>query len=380
MNTRIDDIEVLRALAVLFVILQHTFGNLITWPSMASALIPYFNGGSGVDLFFAISGFVIAKDFMKRVDGLRDGAAKFEEAINFWIKRIWRLLPSAWLWLAIILLLSMFFNSSGVFGSVTTNAWATLAGALNFANFRLADAFGHYPYGASFVYWSLSLEEQFYLVFPLVLIFLRPWFVWLVLALLFFQLFSERSMLMMMLRTDALMFGILLAMLGNSRYHGRFDPRFLEHRFASLFVIGGCSLALVFAASSVMSSFSYRMSLVAILAGGLVYAASYDKSYVMRDGVMKRVMVYLGARSYALYLTHIPAFFLCRESWLRATGDHTPSSSVEQALFVLAAYLLMFVLAEMNYSFVECPLRRKGRRIVAQRLEKPTLRDPVGRA
>ncbi|MFK7732180.1 MAG: acyltransferase family protein [Pseudomonadales bacterium] len=368
-TNRIDDIEVLRALAVLFVIVHHTFGNLIMWRHSVSPFIPYFNGGAGVDLFFAISGFVIAKDFIGRMDARQGLSAKFEEAVSFWIKRIWRLIPSAWLWLALILALSFFYNSSGVFEPFEANLWATLAGALNFANFRLADSFGNYSYGASFVYWSLSLEEQFYLLFPLFLIFLRRWFVYLVLALLFFQLFSERSanIVMMMFRTDALMLGILLAMLSNSKWHKKCEPSYFTNRLPGIVLVAGCLLALLMVGSVAMNELPYRMSMVALLAGLLVYLASYDKSYVMKDSSLKQLMVTLGARSYALYLSHIPAFFLVRESWVRIVGLDTPEGFAARVLFIVLAYTLVFGLAELNYRFVETPFRRVGQQIAARR-------------
>lgn len=377
-SKKIDDIEVLRAFAVLFVMLHHTIGNLVIWKGFGAGLTPYFNGGAGVDLFFAISGFVIARDFTKRVDARQGLAAKFDEAVTFWIKRIWRLIPSAWLWLAIMLALSYFYNRSGVFEPFEANIWATVAGVFNFANFRLADSFGNYSYGASFVYWSLSLEEQFYLLFPLVLILLRPWFVWLVIAVMVFQLFTERStnMLMMMIRTDALMMGVLLAMLSSSSVHRALEPRILRHRLPGMILVVSCFFVLVVVGSTGMKELPYRMSFVAVVAGVFVYLASYDQSYVMRDSALKRILVQLGARSYALYLVHIPAFFLVRESWVRVMGDDIPQSTCARLAFLAVAYLLAFVLAEANYRLIETPFRRVGQGIARRRSQRAA-DDPV---
>lgn len=371
-SKKIDDIEVLRGFAVLFVILQHTTGNLISWNGFAASLVPYFNGGAGVDLFFAISGFVIAKDFIHRVDARQGYSAKFDEALTFWIKRIWRLIPSAWLWLVIILVLSYFYNRSGIFQPFEANLWATVAGAFNFANFRLADAFGNYSYGASFVYWSLSLEEQFYFLFPLILIFLRPWFIWIVLIVLLAQLFNERTtMMQLMFRTDALMMGILLAMLSNSSFHKRLEPRILKYQLPGMIIVISSFMVLLVAGSNGMKEvLSYRMSIVATVAGFLVYLASYNQSYIMRDSPVKRLFVWTGARSYALYLTHIPAFFLLRESWSRISDDGVPESAYGKLMFVAVAYGLAFALAEANYRFVETPFRRVGQRIAKERSQR----------
>ena len=68
-----------------------------------------------------------------------------------------------------------------------------LAGVAQYANFRFADSFYRYEYGTSFVYWSLSLEEQFYLLFPLMIVLFRKHLVWALLALVAVQLFTLRT-------------------------------------------------------------------------------------------------------------------------------------------------------------------------------------------
>src|SRR5476649_2292342 len=112
----------------------------------------------GVDLFFAISGFVIARSLIPALQGCSTRQEYWQQTRNFWLRRAFRLLPSAWLWLALMLLACVFINRSGAFGTLQANLQATLAGVAQYANFRFADSFFHYEYGTSFVYWSLSLE------------------------------------------------------------------------------------------------------------------------------------------------------------------------------------------------------------------------------
>ena len=158
MKKRIDDIEVLRGFAVLFVVVHHASDNLLTWTSPAlTRFYTYFGGWFGVDLFFAISGFVIARDLVPRLQVSTNNISALQITLAFWLRRAWRLLPSAWLWLGIILLATVIFNQSGAFGTFRANFEATIAAITQVANVRFAESFMRWEYGASFVYWSLSL-------------------------------------------------------------------------------------------------------------------------------------------------------------------------------------------------------------------------------
>jgi len=207
----ISDIEVLRAVAVLGVILQHMHGNLFPKAALDASLSVFFRGGVGVDLFFAISGFVIARSFLPKALHSSPEVRYRTIACRFWINRFFRLAPSAWLWLLIILVLCLTYNESGVFGTFETNAYWTLSGVLNFSNILFAQYFAVQEPGVSFVYWSLSLEEQFYLVFPLVVWLFKRRVSWFFAALALAQIFSQRGLYEMVFRTDAIAFGVLVA-------------------------------------------------------------------------------------------------------------------------------------------------------------------------
>jgi peptidoglycan/LPS O-acetylase OafA/YrhL len=99
------DIEVLRAVAVLMVLVDH-IELLVPWPGAASVVHSITSLWGGVDVFFAISGFVIASMF------LRQPPSNFflAFAVPFWIRRVYRIWPSALLWLSIMLLLPLLFN------------------------------------------------------------------------------------------------------------------------------------------------------------------------------------------------------------------------------------------------------------------------------
>ncbi len=365
-SRRIADIELLRGIAVLFVMFHHAHSNLVTWPSFGFDLLySYVNFWPGVDLFFAISGFVIARSLLPALDAAGDGAARFRTVIAFWIRRAWRLLPAAWLWLGITLLASILFNRSGVFGTVHANVGATIAGMLDVANFRFAASFMHSEYGASFHYWSLSLEEQFYLLLPLAALTLGRRLPAMLAILVLIQFLTNRNTpFLMMVRTDAILLGVLIALWSRHPSYRLVEPTGLaKARIGRLLTLGVLLGGIVTFAADQLQTVSIRVGLIALLSAALVLIASFDRDYLWPDGFAKRVLVWVGSRSYGLYLIHIPAFFTTREILFRLRpADWVPGRADLLPLILIAAALIL-VASELSYRLVEVPLRDRGARI-----------------
>lgn len=376
-SKRIADIEVLRAIAVLGVVFHHAFNNLFAWATPdVQAFRNQFQFWWGVDLFFAISGFVIARDLLPRLVAARENGQFWRVAGGFWIRRAGRLLPSAWLWLLLPLLAIVLFNKSGVFGDLRINLMATLAGLGQFANFRFADSFMRYDYGITFVYWSLSLEEQFYLLLPLLALLLRRWLPWFLIALVVVQFFQLRTPILMVLRTDAIALGVLLALWSHSASYRHLEPRLLgRHWLAGLILLIGIGTLLAWLSSANQQLLTYRIGLIALLSAALVLIASYDRNYLLPSGALQRLMLWVGSRSYAIYLIHIPAFFLTRELWFRLAPEGTVFGPAYMPGFALTALLLIVAASELNYRFIEMPLRRRGVRL-AERIEARNSSNP----
>jgi peptidoglycan/LPS O-acetylase OafA/YrhL len=368
MNERIADIEVLRAVAVLFVLFQHV-GSLFPWTSpILELLYTYLGGTFGVDLFFAVSGFVIARDLIPRLRAAPDRTAAWRIMLAFWLRRIWRLWPSAWLWLGLVLLAVWLFNSSGAFGSLEANLQATLAGVFHYANVRFAQLFMVSEIGASFVYWSLSLEEQFYLLFPLLIVLFRRHLVWLLMVIALVQIGLPRAHpYLMMFRTDALALGILLAL-----WSRQASWLAMLSLFAALGRWGCAMLALAsIGAMAVLSSrlalTDYAIGLIALLSGLMVWMASYNRDFLVPARPLKAVLIWIGARSYALYLIHVPVFFATRELFYRIAPERADDPQLAAA-YLLCALLLLVVLAELNFRLLELPLRVRGAQLSARLL------------
>lgn len=358
------DIECLRGVAVLCVAFHHMQGNLFhpKLPGLQNFL-QHSSYWFGVDLFFAISGFVIGRSLLPSLlEQPHHLKHQLKTITAFWIRRAWRLLPSAWLWLAFVLIASMFFNKSDVFGTPHANAMATLAGILNFANVRFADAFLRYEYGASFVYWSLSLEEQFYLLLPILVLSLRKRVDALMILVFVAQLFLFRTPLLMSFRTDAIALGVLLAIAEPGRIYGFARPDFLRHLGRMRWMIPLLLLGLLSVlASPDLQNWKYRISAIAVASIILVWIASYDNDYLLSTGPFKRVLTWVGARSYAIYLIHIPAYFFIRETAFRLGIQTSNTDFVHTMALTIAAVALTMTAADVNFRFVEAPLRRHGR-------------------
>jgi peptidoglycan/LPS O-acetylase OafA/YrhL len=356
---RLQEIEVLRAIAVLGVVLHHIRGNLFMAPhhlfDLVTSHLVYANG---VDLFFAISGFVIARGLLPALAAC-DRARGFQSVtVAFWIRRAWRLLPSAWLWLAVILLASWIFNRSGVFDTVGVNLWATAAGVLDYANFRFADTFMRRAYGASFVWWSLSLEEQFYFLLPLLALAFRRFLPWMLLALWAVQFPLPRTPLLAMTRTDAILLGVLLAYWET---HPSFDVAGRLLRRAP-WPVRLATVAILFLALGVLGTWNtfwdrFDIGLTSLVCGVLVFLAAQNKSLLIAEGPARNIMVWLGGRSYGIYLVHIPVFFALRECMFRI------GQPVGEWGLAGVAICLILLLAEANWRFVERPSRRYGARL-----------------
>jgi len=359
---RIDDIEILRAFAVILVVVEHMQFNLFHWNTPAlKSFYEYYGGWTGVDLFFAISGFVIARDLVPKLHSAGSRANYFHRTLIFWVRRFWRLIPSAWAWLTLIFLASVFFNSSGAWGTVSNNAEAVLFALLQVANFYIAHVFGQEFSGAAFVYWSLSLEEQFYLLLPLLVFISGRKLSYILVFSVLVQIFLPRdTALLALVRTDALFLGVLIALWAQHPSYRLFKPRFLAHPMAALAFLVLSLLALACVGSETLRIVASPYGLVAVISALLVFVASYDQDYFARTRWIKVLLLWVGTRSYALYLIHMPSYLLTREIWFGLEPAGTRFNTQYTYQFLATALALLLVLSELNYRIIETPFRRRG--------------------
>jgi len=362
MNRNINELQLLRAFGILAVLVHHMNGNLFTWKSVPlQTFYTYFSGTAALDMFFVLSGFVIYRLLHHDLGKSEDRFHTFQITCIFWLRRIWRLLPAAWLWLAIAMLLSIFANESNAFSSVR-NAWGgVLAAFLQVANLKFGVCWTtHTSCGPALAYWSLSLEEQFYVFLPLLMIFSGKWFVRILLLIAFTQFFVPALTLPAWLRLQGFLLGVLLGIWSHSPTYRIFEPVFLKNSpwarrvVLCLLLAWMCSLA-----GKIIPNFML-FQLAALCGAFLVFFASFDQNYLWADGWVKQFGLWLGSRAYSMYLCHIPLYYLTREIAFQVLGPEVALGPEHFWYLLLGSMTMIVVLSELTYTLLEKPLRRRG--------------------
>jgi peptidoglycan/LPS O-acetylase OafA/YrhL len=112
---------------------------------------------------------------------------------------------------------------------------------------------------------------------------------------------------------------------------------------------------------------NYRIGSIALLSAVLVWIASYNRDYLLPAGRLQRLMGWIGSRSYGIYLIHIPAYQLVREIIFRLQSAGLPTPAGHPVVTLLIAFGLIVLLSELNFRFIEMPMRNRGAALV-QRL------------
>lgn len=351
----IGDIQVLRGIAVIMTFFAHVPG---VYPQFNSIL--FFHFWTGVDLFFIISGFVIARSFFPNMLGATSRPEKVKLSIAFWIRRFYRLFPASIFWAVFLLICAWKFNKSGIFATwrdVLNEVVAILLYSKNIAS----------AYGINFSlgpYWSLSLEEQFYFALPLVLIFLpkllNPVF-YMPLALLLTAFSGLISPNYHLFRFEYFLVGIFIYQVRNSEFDAILAPTFLRERIVRDFVVIAC-LAVMIMSPSFMHYWPGHKLFVMIAAGFLVFFASYGELVFSTRNYLIKFLRWVGDRSYSFYLAHMASLLMVYEVTFRVTGFQLKELSRTHALMaVIAAFLLTLLVSNMSWRALEKTMQGRGR-------------------
>ena len=348
------EIDGLRAIAVIAVIFYHAKLTLFN--------IEFFKGGFiGVDIFFVISGYLITAIIIKEYN-----VKKKFSFLNFYERRIRRILPAllfvmsasipiAWY---ILLPVSFIDFSKSIIYSLgfSSNFYFHYSGQIYGADSGLLKPFLHT--------WSLSVEEQFYIIFPLIfLLFYKSFKKYTLLSLISLFILSlcfaqwgsinisSLNFYILPSRGWELLAGVILAFLENN-YSQRKSNKFFD---LTMPIIGITLIALsfIFFDDNIMHPSVY--TLVPIFGVCLIIWFS-NKDDIITKIISSKIFVGIGLISYSLYLWHYPIFaFLRYYGWIWQNSE-----DLHYKIIKLLSILLIFGLSTITYFFVEKKFRNKN--------------------
>ena len=348
----ITGLDGIRAIAVIMVLAYHL------------KLALFKSGFLGVTVFFVLSGYLITGILISEVE--EEGTIDLK---NFWLRRIRRLVPAVMSMAVVIIFVSAVVNRV-IF---TKGCKDFLASVLGFNNwwqiFNKVSYFEAAGVPSPFTHcWSLAIETQFYLIYPLILLGIYKLAksrgegrakrgllfagVTLLLALisviLMIVLFDpQQDVSRVYYGTDtrafSLLFGALLAIL--------WDYRMVPRRLSASvnMVLGSVSFAVLLVMTIAIngsSNFWYRggQFVGTILTVLVIYIVLGRKTWLSRF-LSNPVLKWIGDRSYSIYLWHYPIILLI-------------SKGIKASWWItLIEIVLSVVLAELSYRFIETPIR-----------------------
>ncbi len=385
--TKLYGLDHLRALAILQVFLFHYFilsGGEPAWLPDAAKF-----GWTGVDLFFVLSGFLIASPLLKQ---LKQGEPL--SLRNFFIKRFFRILPAFWVVLALYFCIPFFREKEAL-----PPLWKFLCFTQNFGlNLQEYGTFSHA--------WSLCVEEHFYLLLPFTLLLLQRSTLlkragWLLIALFitgfFIRHYSFNTLYLpheaaqnswmywykyvyypTYNRLDGLLVGVSIAAIA------RFAPQ-VWHRLcqyptvtfiASLGILTGayflCAEPRSYAASV------WGFPLIALGYGVMLISAVSPGSFLYRW--RSPLTAWMATLSYALYLSHKGVIHITHELWADAKLNPNLLLIVAMVTCGMAAYLLHLVVEKPFMKWRNRFLKPEKKLVpppVLMAQDAPALQQPV---
>jgi len=335
---RMLGLDGLRALAVLAVVWHHAHHGY-EWLPISR------NGFLGVDVFFVLSGFLITHLLLKE----RDDRGSIS-LVGFYIRRSLRILPVYYLLLAV---LAGYFAWAGA-GPAAHVFFAELPWHLSFTSNWVQVS------SLMFISWSLSTEEQFYLVWPALVVALGRWAILVAIAFLLFNQMINFGVLDEWLARLGLAYGslnilqitftpiVLGVLLAFALAHQRIRAALERLPAGAMWACAGGVLWLANVPGDVrgLPRLSFHMATTALIA----LVVTQPASSVVR-ALEWRPLVFVGSVSYGVYLFHMLALDMA----VRVLKRVVPSGAPPEWVFV-GAGALAIGLAAISFKYFETPL------------------------
>jgi peptidoglycan/LPS O-acetylase OafA/YrhL len=362
---RYTNIDVLRAFAILLVMIVH-------FPRLRQ-FFPFLNPWSGVDLFFAISGFVVAKSFVESFDRALNQSSDNQKrykviAIHtkaFFVRRFMRITPPVVFALVFYLPLGFYIAEPNLASpaAIFAEVFAIFTYTANFfAGYRGATSLGWH--------WSLAAEEQFYFVFPFFIAFLpkrssQVLFIVVLLVLLScvirpaldaWTVQPAGAMYLPYYRNDAIGYGFLIFAAYQQEWFSILRPKLLLSslwlRFSLVFIL----VAIIGLAPHMAVNFNFAIPIIGISSALLLLIALWSEGPIVPFKPLYAVLHWIGLRSFGIYLLHVPVVRLTQH----IEGLIYPGPIPYAIHFAIVVTTLVGV-TELCYRIVELPTMSLGR-------------------
>ncbi len=358
-------IDVLRGIAIMLVLIHHfnipyklhdTFLGVQVFGESLSTLIAR-NGNYGVTLFFVISGFLITQHTLQRSSSLANINLK-----DFYVRRIARIIPCLVLLVVMVTILGAFglkpfINQTP--NDIEVSYALTVFSAFTFWMNILIIENGWVNYALG-VLWSLSVEEVFYLAFPLLCVVLGrgKGFIFFLLAVIcyapYFRSlhFGEESgayLYHYFSSFDGIAFGCLTALIVQ-KYSAT-----LAHRNVVIALVSILMIALYFYAP-IKAVSTWGISIFALLSAILIFCFAQDPK-AETTSICSKIMGWIGQRSYEMYLFHLIILGLFKVVYLPKE-----TLAFEKLMLLPIYFILVFIFSWVIEKYYSKPLNRKIRK------------------
>jgi len=369
-SNRIFGLDIIRAVAILLVLVSHSRHYL------EQILGPYvnyisFGGFLGVELFFVLSGFLIGGIIIKIID-IKDVAFSIKDVTSFWIRRWFRTLPNYYFVLFVNALLLSFSAGYLVFDVryllFLQNLITPMQGDMNYAQS-----------------WSLTVEEWFYLLTPIIflisikifkfnvkktifytilfilIVFPILKYVYFIIVKFYFQKDDEISFNVFrsvaILRLDSLLYGVIIA------YFNFYYKEALKRKSKILFYIGFISLLSIILISELIVFYKidkpnilFSILFPSLSSLGLSLLIPYLNNFKsMPNNTLAKFFTYTSIISYSLYLIHFSF-----------VGPILKQFRINPILLFLLFWILSYALSSLNYYYFERRMTKLRERFISK--------------
>ena len=331
----LKQLDILRALSVLGVILYHYTDSI------------FLGGWLGVDVFFVLSGYLISNTIISSIE---NNSFSIKE---FYKRRAKRILPSLLSTILFTLPLSFQFLAPKELIEYLRTVSSSL---LFFSNFYLSKLDFYNTPSAKLMplihTWSLSIEEQFYIIFPIIILFCYKknikskfnfiFYTFLIFLTYAFLINSNVAFYLPQFRFWEFLLGVVLMY---------FAQNFKIKNFSNIGLLI-ILLSFIYFEDLAINTMTPR---VVCLLGASIYLLGLNTEYAS-ENVIKKCFIFIGKISYSLYLFHQPLYSFYKIYLYK-------KNIIDSKFTILFLVLLLFLISSSNYFFIENRFQKKEIRV-----------------